>query len=115
MHSAMFDALSVVHMSVMPFFVDLRVCARPPSGQQIYIVNNSTTLADCTELANIPLGGYQFLTNDIKCTGPGEGYFLNGPANISGAAPPIVGGEWACNYFRSAPGVVSGLFGRASA
>lgn len=43
---------------------------------QTFIVapNVSTTDADCTDLAAIPLGDYSFIGNVVKCTGPGEGH-----------------------------------------
>lgn len=75
---------------------------------QTYIVaprNSSSTIADCSDLATIPFGCYAYLPISTRCTGTNEGYFLNGPANVTGA-PVSNGPQWYCNRFRTTNNVV---------
>lgn len=54
----------------------------------------------CSELAEIDFTEYSFLGNKIKCTGIGEGYFLNFPALIVGGPLPDPAGGYYCSKFK---------------
>lgn len=49
---------------------------------------NTSTLYDCTDIAAFAIGDLDFETVDNKCTGPGQGYFVNTPATVPGIAVP---------------------------
>ena len=74
--------------------------------QTFILTNSSSTNTDCTDLATIPLADYSFLTVQTKCTGPGTGYLLNGPANVAGSTPSPANTLWACNLFRTSANLV---------
>jgi hypothetical protein len=58
-------------------------------GTQIYAVTKEAqTAASCTDLAKFPLTDMGFVTIEVKCAGPGVGYFLNGPAEVDGECVP---------------------------
>jgi hypothetical protein len=57
-------------------------------GTQIYAVTKEAhTAASCTDLASFPLTDLGFVTIEVKCAGPGVGYFLHGPAEVDGELP----------------------------
>eukprot|EP00953_Heterococcus_sp_UTEX-ZZ885_P038595 19808-Heterococcus_DN1.PRE.1 len=79
---------------------------RTGPGTQIYAVTTEAhTAASCTDLAKFPLTDLGFVTIEVKCAGPGLGYFLNGPAEVDGATP-IPGPQYACNKFRTSNNIL---------